>query len=81
MKIQQHAILINFNIFSLLSTQGLNRSEDRADTLFTLHDIQSLDWLLPETRILLEKQFKNEMNKSKKRNIKHQINSPGTCKK
>jgi hypothetical protein len=32
----------------------------------TLLDIQTLDWVLPETRLLLEKQFRSEMDGSKK---------------
>lgn len=30
-----------------------------------MHDIQSLEWVLPETRSLLERQFRNEMMQSK----------------
>lgn len=32
----------------------------------TLKDIQTLDWVLPETRLLLEKQFRSELNGSKR---------------
>ena len=32
----------------------------------TLQDIQTLDWVLPETRLLLENQFRRELDQSKK---------------
>ena len=42
---------------SFASSQGV---------LSGLTDIQTLDWILPETRTLLEKQFKNEIMKPRK---------------
>lgn len=35
------------------------------DLLSSLHDIQSLEWILPETRQLLERQYKNQINQPK----------------
>jgi hypothetical protein len=42
---------------SLTNSQGV---------LSGLTDIQNLEWILPETRTLLEKQFKNEIMKPRK---------------
>jgi len=53
-------------IFTESSKQS---SEFNKGILNTLHDIQSLEWVLPETRSLLERQFRNEMMRPKQSNF------------
>lgn len=54
------------NDYKYSALQAENKSHGNDNMYTTLHAIQSLDWVLPETRMLLEKQFRSELTQSKK---------------